>query len=263
MTRSIWLFSLLKPRALDVYPAGSARLHCVQRDRIVILDHETPLRISMASAVTNVTGPDGAPAWFQLAIPQLTRQFFGTLDVAPGSDMLMIRLHADVEVATNCVVGAELPVSRAGPHALAAQAITSRSVLMAAAGPRHSYADFCDTTHCQFFRSPSVPGSLVWQSVAHTRGVVLTSYGRAVGVRYSGACGGRTEAGTDAGVQYESVVCQTCRRNRFPRRGHGWGLCQEGAMDLARQGEGYLAILRHYYPNLTAEPFPSEQLPNL
>ena len=34
-------------------------------------------------------------------------------------------------------------------------------------------------------------------------------------------------------------------------RGHGLGLCQEGAAALAREGMGYQAILRHYFPNTT------------
>ena len=32
-------------------------------------------------------------------------------------------------------------------------------------------------------------------------------------------------------------------------RGHGVGLCQEGAAGMARAGADYLAILRHYFPN--------------
>ena len=30
--------------------------------------------------------------------------------------------------------------------------------------------------------------------------------------------------------------------------GHGVGLCQIGAANMARQGYGYAEILRHYYP---------------
>lgn len=35
--------------------------------------------------------------------------------------------------------------------------------------------------------------------------------------------------------------------------GHGVGLCQWGALELARRGFGYKAILKHYYPGTTIE----------
>jgi stage II sporulation protein D len=34
-------------------------------------------------------------------------------------------------------------------------------------------------------------------------------------------------------------------------RGHGVGLCQWGVKELAQRGQGYRAILRHYYPGTT------------
>lgn len=35
--------------------------------------------------------------------------------------------------------------------------------------------------------------------------------------------------------------------------GHGVGLCQYGALELARQGKDYTAILKHYYPGIRLE----------
>jgi stage II sporulation protein D len=32
--------------------------------------------------------------------------------------------------------------------------------------------------------------------------------------------------------------------------GHGVGLCQEGAMHMARDGKSYIEILRHYYTDV-------------
>jgi peptidoglycan hydrolase-like amidase len=67
--------------------------------------------------------------------------------------------------------------------------------------------------------------------------------------RFSAACGGQTEAGLESGQQYISVQCEVCRQKGTARRGHGWGLCQEGAMRLAQDGLTWRAILAKYYPN--------------
>ena len=39
-------------------------------------------------------------------------------------------------------------------------------------------------------------------------------------------------------------------------RGHGVGLCQEGARDLARAGHSFHRILSHYYPGSRIERLP-------
>ena len=35
--------------------------------------------------------------------------------------------------------------------------------------------------------------------------------------------------------------------------GHGVGMCQTGAMEMARQGASHAAILQHYYAGTTLE----------
>jgi stage II sporulation protein D len=36
-------------------------------------------------------------------------------------------------------------------------------------------------------------------------------------------------------------------------RGHGVGLCQRGAVGMARSGQNFRAILTYYFPNTTIE----------
>jgi SpoIID/LytB domain protein len=38
--------------------------------------------------------------------------------------------------------------------------------------------------------------------------------------------------------------------------GHGIGLCQRGAADMARNGASFLEILEHYYPNTALRRLP-------
>ncbi|MBV9265757.1 MAG: hypothetical protein JO061_06280 [Acidobacteriaceae bacterium] len=248
-TRSFWLFQLLKPVEVSLAPVGTARLHCSNSERDWTIEGTENVEIGLSSAPLHIAAAGDMPVWCRIEIPdQMRREFFGVIDVHPAPDLLLVTLTTTIEVATSCIVGAEMPVSAASLEALTAQAVVSRSVLFATHMPRHSCAHFCDTTHCQFFRSPALPGSRVLTAVQRTRDIILTQARKPIAPRYSAACGGRTEAGLDRGVRYFSVICGSCRKRGVARRGHGWGLCQEGAMAMAASGASCHEILDKYYP---------------
>jgi SpoIID/LytB domain protein len=151
----------------------------------------------------------------------------------------------DLETAVSSITGAEMPVSGAPGEALMAQAVVARSFLVAA-GPRHAGYDFCDTTHCQFLRSPAAVGSPVDDAVRSTSGLTLRNQDAIIPCRYSAACGGHTDRREELGYRYQSVECEGCLLNHYARRGHGLGLCQEGAIYLARKGWSHRRILGLY-----------------
>ena len=162
----------------------------------------------------------------------------------------------DCETATASIVEAELPTSACPAQALAAQAVVSRSIVCAATGPRHKFADFCDTTHCQFLRSPAARGSKTAEAVDATKELVLYDGHSILPALYSAACGGTTETAMDGNHRYVAVACEICRNQRIARRGHGIGLCQEGAMGLARLGWDWQAILAKFYPSAAIGQIP-------
>ncbi len=253
--RSFWLFRLLRPECVMVHPVGSARLHCSDSRRRWIVEGNEPLCIATNAPHTRISGPDGAPVICALEVPGVIRRTFkGVFEFPAGAEYVLPVVSMDCETATGCVVGAELPVFAAPFHALAAQAVVSRSVICGTGSPRHAIADFCDTTHCQFLRSPAARASVIAQAVAATCGCVLADNGRVIPARYSAACGGWTQGGLENGYRYVPVRCEVCSEQRIAQRGHGWGLCQEGAMELARRGWGWRAILAKYYPNATPAP---------
>ncbi|MBV9082450.1 MAG: hypothetical protein JOZ62_07245 [Acidobacteriaceae bacterium] len=255
--RSFSVFTLLRPTVLSVSPIGSARLHCAtawgrrvieQRQRITLDRNDVPIAIA---------GPDGGRAPFLLEVPGVMRRsYYGRLHVARADETLLPVITMQCEIAAGSIAGAELATWAAPIDALAAQAVVSRSILIASK-PRHKLADFCDTTHCQFLRSPAEPGSATARAIEQTAGTVLSQDGRPLIPLYSAACGGTTDAVIDRGQRYTSVNCEICRRNRTARRGHGWGLCQEGAVGLARLGWSWQAILHKYFPDATIERFSS------
>jgi peptidoglycan hydrolase-like amidase len=175
------------------------------------------------------------------------RRYSGVARILSYGDELIPLVTMDPETAVSSITGAEIPVSGAPREALMAQAVVARSFLIAAA-PRHKGFDFCDTTHCQFLRSPAAAGSVVDHAVRSTAGITLQNQDAIIPCRYSAACGGHTDGRDELGYRYQSVECEGCLLNHYARRGHGLGLCQEGAIYLARKGWSYERILGLYLP---------------
>jgi hypothetical protein len=144
-------------------------------------------------------------------------------------------------------------------EALKAQAIASRSYATYAHNyPRHpdQGADLCTTTHCQAYRSELVGKyATADQAVYETRGVIILYRGQIINAFYSANCGGHTLANeegfrnpetgfTPPPVPYlRGVTCP----NPGPKSGHGVGMCQCGANDMAVGGKAHREILTHYY----------------
>jgi len=106
----------------------------------------------IASAQWTVTARDGGPAQFELEVPgKLQRHYRGKLILQPHSNQIDVLIAMDREIVVASIVAAEMEET-APLEALKAQAVVSRSFL--AAGHRHLDFDFCDTTHCQFLKSP-------------------------------------------------------------------------------------------------------------
>jgi stage II sporulation protein D len=157
---------------------------------------------------------DGGDARTELIVPSHFRRVYrGTLTLTAHHGELMAVVAMDREDAVLSVVAAEMPAN-APREALQAQAIIARSFL--AAGARHTESDFCDTTHCQFLRSPDDASAAAHDAVAATHNLVLMWNHRPLAALYSSQCGGRTntlrEAAMDPGDSYPyfSVSCAWC-----------------------------------------------------
>jgi hypothetical protein len=206
---------------------------------------------------------------FTLTVPaKLTRTYLGALTITARAHTLVPIIAMPTEIAVASIVSAESP-PRAPLEALKAQAIASRSFLLANPRPHADIGlqkiDACDTTHCQFLRSPPPAASPASIATRATRGIVLTwqpdptTAPAIIRAMYSRSCGGQTRtptANSDPNAYpFYSVPCDFCRRHpdhaAIYSHGHGIGLCQLGAADLAARGQPYPAILAHYFPNTT------------
>ncbi len=251
---SFWVFGLLRPTVLKVLPLGTSRLHCKGVAGACILESPRSLAVENSSLPLRISSVNGEAVAFVLEVPDVIRRaYFGTVEIRANARGYVPVVSMHRETAVGSIVGAELPVTGTPIDAAAAQAIVARSFIAGTARPRHAEADFCDTTHCQFLRSPAPNGTAIAEAVRLTRDLALFSGAGPIAARYSAACGGRTRGGRENGYVYQPVECEICQQAHLARRGHGLGLCQEGAIGLARAGWTWPHILRKYYPGTSVE----------
>ena len=155
----------------------------------------------------------GQSTEYTLNLPgRIQRRFKGELRVTADRDELRPQMLVDLEPATEQILRAELATCRQ-LEALKAQAILIRTYLLATRG-RHQRDgfDYCDTTHCQFFRGVGEGPGIFADAVAATKGSVLTVQGRPFAPMYTAVCGGKTLVGSasDAQGMFHPVLCSYC-----------------------------------------------------
>lgn len=194
---------------LNGEPGHRALVLRAQGDRVAAGTH---LAASWA-----VSARDGGAVALRLIAPgKIRRVYLGRLNLSAQNGELVAAAAMDCETAVASIVAAEM--NEATPiEALKAQAVATRSFL--AAGGRHQHFDFCDTTHCQFLKSPPAAKSRVMSAVEATRGLVIEYQDKPLGAMYSSRCGGRTRSLRDVGMDpgegypYYSVQCGWCQRH--------------------------------------------------
>lgn len=164
------------------------------------------------------------------------------------------------------VVAAEMPVSF-GKEALKAQAVAARSYVAyrIAAGYKHGSSDaaICDSyACCAAYISPSEAAerwgeenadaiiSQISSAIAPTQSKIVTYNGNvALTVWHSNSCG-QTKSAVDVwgGTQPYLISVSTMEDKVDCYGGHGVGMSQYGAAEMAERGFSFEEILAHYYP---------------
>ena len=233
------VLGLFHPRELILQPEGSQVLSVAAQDaaknpalvlngeighRLIVFRAEGERVVAGARSAGSWTAAarDGGDAAFRLTVPgKLHRVYRGRLTIQVRKGELLAVVAMDRETAVASIVAAEMAES-APMEALKAQAVATRSFLTA--GPRHLNFDFCDTTHCQFLKSPPAATSRVTSAVQAMQGLVLAYRSKQLAAMYTSRCGGQTRTLRDVGLRdvgmnpgdaypYYSVRCQWCRRH--------------------------------------------------
>ena len=202
--------------------------------------HVDGTTVRAKKVLVRVRGPGSQ---FRLSVPgKIDRLYQGELEVLPSDGALRAIVVMKVETAVASAVAAESQPDTS-LEALRAQSVASRSFLLASRG-RHQGFDLCDTTHCQFLKQPPAADSPAVEAAQTTRGLVLRYRNRIVPAMFFGACGGKTFALRDVGMEpgnypFHSVACPPCLRNpnRWQRRitrADAESLLASGRSELAR-----------------------------
>lgn len=189
-----------------------------------------PMLVKLEGTKLKLTGKDsnfsgtvtcdngiGSTTEFSVNVPgKISRRYLGKLEVAAGAGELRVVVAIELETAVASIVAAESP-AHAPLEALKAQAVATRSFLLAGKGRHHGF-DFCDTTHCQFLREPPMAQTAAFQAAAATQGLVLAYKDEVFAAMYSRSCSGHTHSLDELGIPvhgypYFAVSCNYCQRH--------------------------------------------------
>ena len=145
------------------------------------------------------------------------------------------------------VVPSEMP-SKWNTEALKAQAIAARSYAVATknAGKHASQGfDLLDTTADQAYGGASAEKETTSKAVDDTKGIVIVQEKRGVlPAYYHASSGGQTKVWESGSSFLQSVPSAD---GNVKKNGHGVGMSQHGANNLAAQGWNAYQILNYFY----------------
>lgn len=148
------------------------------------------------------------------------------------------------------VVPSEMPSSWEH-EAHKAQAIAARSYAIANRGKRAKYGyDLKDTPEDQAYGGASAEKSNTNDAVVETAGIVLVCQGKIVPAYYSASAGGRTNTGGQVwSTDLPFLKSVPSFDDGIKKNGHGVGMSQYGANNLAKRGYNAYQILKYFYAN--------------
>lgn len=162
-----------------------------------------------------------------------------------GNGLTLIN-DVDLEDYLKGVVPSEMP-SKWNIEALRAQAIAARSYAVATktAGKHASKGfDLIDTTADQAYGGASAEKTRTSQAVEDTKGIVLVQDKKVLPTYYHASSGGQTKVWNSGSSFLQSVPSFD---DGTKKNGHGVGMSQHGANNLAAQGYNAYQILNYFY----------------
>ena len=159
--------------------------------------------------------------------------------------------NVGIEDYTKGVLPSEMP-SGWEAEALKAQAIAARSYALANLGKRAKYGyDLNDTTEDQVYGGASAETPKTNAIVDETKGLVLIYDLKIIPAYYSASAGGQTVNASSAwGSDLPFIRSVPSYDDNVKKNGHGVGMSQHGANNLAKEGYNAYQILRYFYKNI-------------
>ena len=148
------------------------------------------------------------------------------------------------------VVPSEMPSSWAH-DAHKAQAIAARSYALANMGKRAKFGyDLKDTPEDQAYGGASAETVNTNDAVSETEGIVLIYNGQIIPAFYSASAGGQTKSSGQVWTKDLAWLKSVPSYDEgIKKNGHGVGMSQHGANNLAKKGYNAYQILKYFYAN--------------
>jgi stage II sporulation protein D len=118
-------------------------------------------------------------------------------------------------------------------------------------GKRAKYGyDLKDTPEDQAYGGASAETKQTNNAVEETKGIVLVCQGKIVPAYYSASAGGTTKNASQVWTHdLPFIKSVPSFDDGIKKNGHGVGMSQYGANNLAKRGYNGYQILRHFYAN--------------
>lgn len=177
------------------------------------------------------------------------RWYRGILMIQNKNGKLTVINNVPLEDYIRGVVPAEMPSSWAF-EAHKAQAIAARSYALANLGKRAAFGyDLKDTPEDQAYNGASAETADTNAAVEETKGIVLTYNMKVINAYYSASAGGQTNVNSwGSNLPYLRSVPSF--DENVKKNGHGVGMSQHGANNLAKQGYNAYQILQYFYKDV-------------
>lgn len=177
------------------------------------------------------------------------RWYRGNIIIQNKNGKLTVINDLPLEEYIRGVVPAEMPTSWAY-EAHKAQAIAARSYALANLGKRARLGyDLKDTPEDQAYNGASAETAGTNSAVEETKGIVLTYNTKVISAYYSASAGGQTNVNNwGSSVPYLRSVPSF--DDNVKKNGHGVGMSQHGANNLAKQGYNAYQILQYFYKDV-------------
>lgn len=179
------------------------------------------------------------------------RWYRGSFIVENRGGKLVIINDLPLEEYILGVVPSEMP-SKWSYEALKAQAIAARSYAIANRGKRGSRGyDLKDTPEDQAYGGASSETYSTNKAVIETKGIVVTYNKKVIPAYYSASAGGHTvNSGQIWNKDLPYLRSVPSFDEGISKNGHGIGMSQHGANNLAKQGYNAYQILTYFYNNV-------------
>ncbi len=179
------------------------------------------------------------------------RWYRGEFIVSNQQNSLTIINYLPLEEYIMGVVPSEMP-SRWNAEALKAQAIAARSYAVANLGKRATRGfDLKDNTEDQAYGGATSETIHTNKAVAETQGIVVTYNRKVIPAYYCASAGGQTNnSGNLWNRDLPYLRSVPSFDDGIKKMGHGIGMSQYGANNLAQQGYNAYQILTYFYNNI-------------